>query len=248
VFGPKSDAAVRRLQQDQGLVVDGIVGPRTRGALERALGGPGPQPTPVPSPVPGPVVDPGEYDGTRPAPGTNDPRAWLPANPPLTNAPGNRSATAYAQVINQFAVAHNPRYEPGHQGRGETYCNIFTWDITRAMGAEIPHWVDGSGNSVGVGKGHELNANATVDWLNRHGARHGWRPASAEEAQRTANGGHPAVVVWKNPGGIGHVAVVRPGELTSRGPTIAQAGARNTNNAHVRDTFGSRPVQYWVHD
>jgi hypothetical protein len=63
-----------------------------------------------------------------------------------------------------------------------------------------------------------------------------------------ANAGHPATVVWKNPGGIGHVAMVRPGELTSNGPAIAQAGSTNTNSTHVRNTFGNRPVEYWVHD
>ena len=37
VFGPGTEAAVRRLQTDQGLAVDGIVGPRTWDAIN-ALG------------------------------------------------------------------------------------------------------------------------------------------------------------------------------------------------------------------
>jgi len=36
--------------------------------------------------------------------------------------------------------------------------------------------------------------------------------------------------------------------MTSMGPEIAQAGATNTNDTHVRNTFGSRPVEYWVND
>jgi peptidoglycan hydrolase-like protein with peptidoglycan-binding domain len=185
------------------------------------------------------------YDGSKPAPGTTNTQAWIPVDAPVRGNPSNRNAQSYNEVLNQFAVGNNPRYTP--RG-GNTYCNIFVWDATRAMGAEIPHWVDKSGNATGVGKGRELNANATVDWLHQHGARHGYRKVSAAEAQRLANQGHPAVAVWKNPGGIGHVAMVRPGEMTSRGPAIAQAGSRNFNRGHVQDGFGNRPVEYWVND
>lgn len=36
-YGELTEAAVRRFQQDQGLLVDGIYGPNTRNALQRAL-------------------------------------------------------------------------------------------------------------------------------------------------------------------------------------------------------------------
>ena len=187
----------------------------------------------------------GQYDGQHAAPGTTNTRAWIPVDAPLRGDPANRNAATYADVIDQFAVGQNPR----HQRRdGNTYCNIFAWDVTRAMGAEIPHWVDANGNPTAVGQGREMNANAGHRWLETHGERFGWREVSAEEAQRLANQGHPTVASWENPGGIGHIAVVRPGEINERGPAIAQAGSRNFNDGHVMDSFGTRPVQYFVND
>ncbi|HEX8701838.1 MAG TPA: peptidoglycan-binding domain-containing protein [Myxococcaceae bacterium] len=192
-----------------------------------------------------------QFDGTRPAQGTTNTHAAQPTHPPVKGDPSRRNRATYDEVINQFAVGHNGRYTPrdsSGDGIRDTFCNIFVWDVTGAMGAEIPHWVDTNGNRVGVGQGRELSANGTVDWLHQHGNRHGYRKVSAEEAQRLANQGHPAVVVWKNPGGIGHVAVVRPGQVTSQGPAIAQAGGRNFNQGHVKDSFQNAPVEYWVND
>jgi predicted chitinase len=181
----------------------------------------------------------------RAAPGTTDTRAWIPVDAPVKGDPSARGAEAYNAVIDQFSVDNNPRYA---QRDGNTYCNIFAWDVTKAMGAEIPHWVDGAGNPTGVGQGRELDANGGHRWLEQHGAKHGWREVSAQEAQALANQGHPTVASWNNPGGIGHIAVVRPGEDTGRGPAIAQAGARNFNDGHVKDSFGNAPVKYFVND
>jgi len=182
-----------------------------------------------------------------PASGTTNTNAWVPVDAPVRGDPTNRTADNYNQVIDQFSVNNNPRYQP--RG-GNTYCNIFAWDVTRAMGAEIPHWVDGAGNPAAMGApgARELDANGGHRWLETKGPSHGWREVSAQEAQNLANQGHPAVASWNNPGGIGHIAVVRPGEVTDRGPAIAQAGASNFNNGHVRDSFGNAPVKYFVND
>ena len=193
-----------------------------------------------------PQTTPG-HDGSTPAAGTTLAPWETITDPAAIGDPANRNPTAYDNVINQFAVESNPRYTQNQQGIGDTYCNIFASDVTRAMGAEIPHRVDAANNPVTTG-GTELDANMTNDWLNTDGARHGWREVSAEEAQRLANEGHPAVASWNNPGGIGHIAVVRPGEITDAGPAISQAGGENLNHAHVRDTFGDVQVQYFVND
>jgi hypothetical protein len=186
------------------------------------------------------------YDGNTPAPGTIETRRSFPTNPPLVNHACCRSRATYDNVINQFAVGVNPRY--AHRN-GSTYCNIFAWDVTVAMSAEIPHWVDSKGNPTPHLKGNELNANAINTWLHQHGARFAWRQGSLEEAVEHANAGRPVVASWKNGGGIGHIAVIRPGLATSEGPLMAQAGATNSNAIRMYRVWKrSSNVEPWLHD
>jgi hypothetical protein len=190
-----------------------------------------------------------QYDGTSYAEGTYNKKDSYSARtitPPVTNTEDDRDPNIYNAVLNQFGVETNPRYESRNNN---TYCNIYAWDATSAMGAEIPHWVDPNGNPVDVGKGRELNANSVVSWLGEHGNRYGWQAVSAEDAQAYANQGSPAVTVWANPNRSlsGHVAMVRPGEyLHDKGPNIAQAGAANLNHGYVNDIFSDKVI-YYVH-
>jgi hypothetical protein len=189
------------------------------------------------------------YDGVHPAPETVSTNRSNSVQAPLTNLAGQRDPGIYSQLIDQFAVGFNPRYKPGG---GNTYCNIFVWDVSRAMGEEIAHWVDGSGNIAAPFAPHasEININGGVNWMNSHGVpQRGWLIATAQEAQDAANRGELAVVMWKNlTGGHGHTAIVRPGAVTVRGPATAQAGAHNFNMGHVMDGFGTHgPLQYFRH-
>lgn len=193
------------------------------------------------------------YDGKTPAPGTVETRRSHLPRPPVLGSPANRNRLRYENVINQFAVGKNPRYAQKRDESGRiksTYCNIFCWDVTRAMGAEIPHWVNGAGEPVAVGKGNELNANATYDWLQRHGGRYGWRLLSGQpEAQQLANLGHPVIVAFKKPGGIGHLSVIRPGVLNGDGAAMAQAGASNFNVGRFHQVFARKTTaQLWAND
>jgi hypothetical protein len=184
------------------------------------------------------------YDGKTPAPGTTETRRSYPTNPPIKGSPSNRNRLLYQNVIDQFAVQFNPRYahrKNPESGDTETFCNIFLWDVTRAMGVEIPFWANSSGEPVGVKEGKPLSANRMHDWLHKHGARFGWRriDGGGAQAQSLANAGHPTIVVRKNPKPKrhGHVAVIRPGSLDDQGPEIAQAGSRNLNRTRVYKRF-----------
>lgn len=204
-------------------------------------------PVVIPQPPAGPPI---LYDGIHPAPGTTVANQAKYSTPPLTNTALARDPTVYAQVIDQFAVGHNPRHLPA---QGNTFCNIFMWDVTRAMGVEIPHWVDAS-DSIAVpfsDGAREITINSGVDWLQKHAAAQGWKTADPQAAQDSANAGKPAVVVWKNPipGGHGHTAVIRPGTITAKGPCIAQAGSMNFNLGQLKDGFGSKAnVKYYIHE
>jgi hypothetical protein len=215
------------------------------------VGAPAPSPAaaaPAPSRptvTPSPHGDPSRellYDGNTPAPGTTETKRSYPTSPPINGDPSNRNRMRYDNVINQFAAGVNPRYKQrlNKKGKMSTYCNIFCWDVTRAMGAEIPHWVMPNGDRAQRGEGDagEMSANATYDWLHKHGSRYGWRRlADVAEGQALANEGRPVVAILKKAGGIGHVSVVRPGEMNDKGPPIAQAGRSNFNYGRLYSIF-----------
>jgi LysM repeat protein len=201
----------------------------------------------VTTPAPG---QPQVYDGHHPAPGTTSTSRALYSHPPLTNSSGQRDTGIYSQLINQFAVGDNPRHLAGH---GKTYCNIFVWDVSRAMGAEVPHWINAAGNiaAPGAAGANEININGGVNWMKSHGvSEHDWRKATPAQAQDAANQGLISVVMWKNPtGGHGHTAVIRPGSINNKGPEIAQAGRHNFNRGRITDGFGNlSPLEYFIHD
>jgi hypothetical protein len=171
---------------------------------------------------------------------------WVPVEAPVRSTPSVRSQALLLEVIAQFDVEATPRYRPVPAPRGTTtWCNIFVWDATRALGAEVPHWVDEAGRSVPAGKGKELTANGTLRWLTTHGPADGWREEDAAGAQRAAEAGSPALAIWHNPFGPGHVALVVP--CHDAGVHIAQAGAACFRCRPLAHGFGDRPARFFVH-
>lgn len=190
--------------------------------------------------------------GSTPPPGIRHRNYLDRVDAPLKGDPMSRDPVTYDNVIDQFAVESNPRYR---RQDNDTYCNIFVWDVTYAMGAEIPHLVAGNGEPVSVYEGAWLSANGMNRWLAENGPRYGWREVAAAEAQNLANLGHPAVASVYNeteadpyhPEPVGHMGIVRPGEMRN-GPTHAQAGIYNFNRAHVYECFPADGTRFFVND
>jgi len=180
---------------------------------------------------------------------------WRPTKHAIESSVGDRSPELYRAVIDQFAVETAERYRPFRDGN--TYCNIFMWDVTRAMGAEIPHYTDPETGEAryypDVRGARSMGAIATCAWLGKYGAEYGWREVDAETAQMHANEGKPAVT---SAGSLGHVQVICPsrdgGYDPVRGVTIAQAGSTVTNYRHISGIYSANAlannVKYWIHD
>jgi len=171
---------------------------------------------------------------------------WRPATPVLRSTPDARSPEQLRAVARQFDVEHAARYQPGG---GKTWCNIFLWDVTSALGAEIPHWVNFGGGPAEPGHGMEQSANSVVRWLQDVGGAHGWVEVDEATARADASAGRPAVAVWANPlpNHSGHVALVLPDQPGVTGPVIAQAGARNYAAAPLARGFGPYKPRYFTH-
>lgn len=174
-------------------------------------------------------------------------RRWAVVEAPLRNDALHRTPAALRAVVAQFDVAHSARYQP-IAGKA-TYCNIFVWDVTRALGCELPHWVDPAGRSVEPGKGTETNCNILVAWLEQRSViGHGWREVAGEtEAGMWAANGGPAIAIWRNPSGKpGHIAVLLPSSDTTA--RIAQAGKECLFDVPLVEGFGRiYPIRFFTH-
>ncbi|WP_273321567.1 peptidoglycan-binding domain-containing protein [Vallitalea guaymasensis] len=195
-----------------------------------------------------------------------DTTSWNAVKPKYTYNSGPRTPEAYNKLIDQFNVESNPRYVP--RG-GATYCNIYAWDISIAMGVELPRFVeinqkgnleDATGKAIGrnLKKGYilyqdeknatatELNANRLAIWLDAQGKNYGWKEITPEEAQKRANEGYMTISCIDESPSIGHVQVVRPtpdgSEYNSeKGVYLAQAGGSSSisNGLYFKDKYES---------
>lgn len=170
---------------------------------------------------------------------------WIALNPRITSTAGARNAVVYSKAIEQFRVETNPRYRPRD---GKTYCNIFVWDVTRAMGCELPHWArdDGTPALPTAPGAQRMNCNALYEWLFRVGQRYGWCQIDEQTAIGKAQRGMPTVGIWTNPSGNGHIAMVLAGSRAGA-VLFAQAGRTCFSCGGKEEAFQERNPEYWSH-
>lgn len=172
---------------------------------------------------------------------------WEGVTPIVTSDVDERRGELYGEILDAFDVEGHRRYR---FDSAYTYCNIYAWDVTKAMGVEIPHWYDEvTGKKTAAGVGSEMSANRMDVWFDEHGAENGWRLVDVQESVAAAQAGQPAVAIWRNPNPrrSGHIALIRP-ESTPGQVLIAQAGAQNMTSGRYEDVFSNITPRFFTHD
>jgi hypothetical protein len=176
------------------------------------------------------------YDGLTPAKELTSRDLWKAVQAPIQSREGRRSPDTYQMVINQFAVGHNPRYEPDAPDKPRGH--IFVWDISRAMNCEIPHFVGAK----------ELSLGQTVDWLRHEGPMRGWTRASLADAHSQAQEGLLVIAIPKDIK-LKQLAVMLPDEETTPDgkPYVAAAGKARGNKLKLGEALGVSAAECFVH-
>jgi hypothetical protein len=175
------------------------------------------------------------FDGKTPAPELAGRDVWKAVVAPVQSREGHRSGALYDQVLKQFAVGVNARYEP--EAPGKPRGHLFVWDVSRAMGCEVPHFVGAK----------ELTYAQTCDWLRHEGPMRGWVRAGPYDVFSLAQKGQLVLALPKEIK-IKGLGVVFPQPETADGkPLMCGAALERGWGLHLRAFFGVMAVEYFTH-
>jgi hypothetical protein len=160
---------------------------------------------------------------------------WKAVLAPAQSREGRRSRAALEQVVHQFAVATNPRYVEDAPGRPRAH--IFVWDVSRAMGCEVPHFLGAK----------ELTLAQTCDWLRHEGPMRGWRKLGELLVLEAVDAGQ-LVIAMPRDIKLKLMAVAAPQPPPADGkPRLTGAALRRGVGLTNLECFGVRPLEYFVH-
>ncbi|HYH98327.1 hypothetical protein [Hyalangium sp.] len=183
------------------------------------------------------------YDGTAPADGLFLTNPELVVLAPVQSYPGQRTVIHTQNVINQYAVAANPRYFPRNREPREAG-HIFVFDVMNSqhttMGRAFPAGFPGT---FRPGTLAEL-----WRWLNDLAPSRGWRGAEGSALLEAAARGLPIIAMAETSSGP-RLAVMEPGPPGPEGkPFLASAHEPRGQRQTPEQVFGSSAVRYLVHD
>ncbi|MEW5741230.1 MAG: hypothetical protein AB1938_20070 [Myxococcota bacterium] len=160
---------------------------------------------------------------------------WKAVQAPVQSREGKRSRELLEQVIRQFAVATNPRY--GEDAPGRPRAHIFVWDVSRAMGCEIPHFVGAK----------ELTLAQTCDWLRHEGPMRGWKRVGEYEVLDVVEQGQLVIAIPKEIK-VKLMAVVAPQDPPEdMKPRLTGACLKRGTGLTNLEAFGVRPLDFFTH-
>ena len=151
------------------------------------------------------------------------------------------NSTRLPDIINQFEMLSHPRYISTNHDDARS--QILLWDFTVAMGCEIPMKTEG---------GDLKTASEIYEWMqDEEGQSAGWKEVTEEEAQKSANEGHPAVIIDYKENDNGKAFIIRNDQASyspSRGAYVSCAGATVIDKAYLNEQFpGAHDYHYFIH-
>jgi hypothetical protein len=183
------------------------------------------------------------YDGTTPAQGLSLTNPGLVLEAPVRCNPGERTAIYTQNVINQYAVATNPRYAPRPPELRDAG-HLFVFDVMNSLHTSL-------GRAFPSGFPDTFRPGTLVElwkWLQETARTRGWRPVQGSALLEAMERGLPVIAMAETPAGP-RLAVVEPGASgPDARPRLASAHEPRGQQQTPEQIFGTSAVRYLAHD
>ncbi|HLL00721.1 MAG TPA: hypothetical protein VK539_09055 [Myxococcaceae bacterium] len=183
------------------------------------------------------------HDGFIAAEGVSLTRYDISVTAPVQCKPGERTVVYTQNVINQFAVATNPRYAPRPPELRDAG-HLFVFDVMSALHTSLESAFPTSFPGVfRPGSAAELGK-----WLSETARSRGWHPVEGGRLLESMGRGFPVIALADTPVGP-RFAVVEPGPPgPGAKPRLASGHEPRGQQQTPEQIFGTSPVRYLAHE